>query len=162
MGIQVFSRCAAYVGADGGTAAPAADMSAVNVRIPMARLSMELGLTLVPHVIQLLFLGALERLPARVGCRSQRTRRPEREIAIRDALRFTVHGLDARLDFEQHAARQRPLMLVGLVHGPYGVIEEGDSGLLDVVAEYVSEELAFRETQHASIALLKSGQILYV
>jgi hypothetical protein len=39
MGIQVFSRCTAYAGADGGTAAPAAER-VVKIRIPITRLSM--------------------------------------------------------------------------------------------------------------------------
>jgi hypothetical protein len=40
MGIQVFSRRTPYVGADGGTAAPATVKAPVNIRIAMMRLCM--------------------------------------------------------------------------------------------------------------------------
>src|ERR1700682_3157552 len=55
-----------------------------------------LGLRLIPHVIELVFLGVLKCCATRVGFHDQGTNRPQREITIHDALRLAVHGLQAR------------------------------------------------------------------
>src|ERR1700730_390914 len=64
----------------------------------------ESGPALVPHMVELLLLRALEDRLALLRLAECGTGGPQRKVAIGHALRFTLHRRQARLHFEQDAA----------------------------------------------------------
>ncbi len=60
--------------------------------------------------------------------------RPDGEIAEEGALRFAAHGFEAGEQLEEVSAAEFERVLVGLVGGADGVIDERRRGLFDVAA----------------------------
>src|SRR5271154_3031320 len=96
----------------------------------------------IPHVFLLLLHVLLIEL-AIAGVGKPGTGGPDGEVPQGQALWGAVHGEEGVFELKQAAAREGEFVLVRLVHGADGVVEEGRAGLLDVVAEDVRYRLVF-------------------
>ena len=87
---------------------------------------------------------------------------PDAEVAERQASGLTMQRYQCFPEFEQRAPRQREFVFIWLVHRANWVVEVGGARFLDVIAENVSDDLAFSKLNHALGALLKVSEIVDV
>src|SRR5580658_9527278 len=91
-----------------------------------------------------------------------RGRRPDGEVSEREPGGLAMEGDEGILQFEQRPAGQLQLMLVGLIERSFGVIEEGCSRLLDVIAEDLGDGLAAGELNQAGNAGYEFGKVMNI
>src|SRR5580658_1435927 len=73
-----------------------------------------------------------------------------------------MHGLQSIFKFEQCAERELERVLVGMVNGADGEVEERRAALLNVIAQDLGYGLAFEEGDETLGAGLVGGEIGYV
>ena len=88
--------------------------------------------------------------------------RPDAEVAQGETFWRAMHGKQRVFEFEERTARHGELVLVGLIHGTDGVIEEWRCGFLDVVAEDICYRFALGEFDEPLDARLEGREVLDV